>query len=164
VSSTGGRQNLDRLARFERLRFPKDAADKFRSSVMKRVTAAIAIALSAASFSPAEAQLGTNLQFRTPLNYRFSVQPRSHVFFYNRQRHRWHHRHRKQFLPVLAGPAVIYQNGDIGIPPEEEYTASVPVPVVQPVVYRIGETGGCGVQRVNVPGSRGRTNVNIWRC
>ena len=132
---------------------------------MKPVTAAIAIALCTMSFSGAEAQLSTNLQFRTPLNYRFSVQPKSHVFYYNRRHHPgWRHRHRKQYLPVLAGPAVIYQNGDIGVPPEEEFTASVPAPLVQPVVYRRGDSGACGVQQVNVPGSHGRTNVNIWRC
>lgn len=133
---------------------------------MKRVTAAVAIALSTAAFSPAEAQFGTNLQFNTPLNYRFSVQPKSHVFAYNRQRHHhgWRHRHRTQFLPVLAGPAVIYQNGDIEIPRAEELTASVPTPVARPVVYRLGETGGCGLQQVGVPGSQGRTTVNIWRC
>jgi hypothetical protein len=131
---------------------------------MKRVTAAIAIALTTATFTPAEAQLSTNLQFRTPLNYRFSVQ--SHVFAYNQQRHRhgWRHRHRTQFLPVLAGPAVIYQNGDIEIPPANELTASVPPPVAQPAVYRAGETGGCGLQQVGVPGSHGRTTVNVWRC
>jgi hypothetical protein len=137
---------------------------------MKRVTAAIAIALAALSFTsmsstPAEAQ-ALNLQFKTPLNYRFSVQPKSHVFAYNRHRHHhgWRHRHRAHALPVLAGPAVIYQNGDIGIPPEDEYTASVPAPAAQPVVYRLGEIAGCGLQQVSVPGSKGRTSVNIWRC
>lgn len=132
---------------------------------MKRMTAAIAIALCTVAFSPAEAQFGTNLQFNRPLNYRFSVQPKSHVFAYNRQRHHnaWRHRHRTQFLPVLAGPAVIHQNGDIEIPPAQELTASVP-PVTNPVVYRLGETGGCGLQQVGVPGSNGRTTVNIWRC
>ena len=137
---------------------------------MKRVTAAIAIALAALSFTPASiapaAAQALNLQFQTPLNYRFSVLPKSHVFAYNRHRpHRgWRHRHRAQVLPVLAGPAVIYQNGDIGLPPEEEYTASVPGPVAQPVVYRLGETAGCGLQQVSVPGSKGRTSVNVWRC
>jgi len=136
---------------------------------MKRVTAAIAIALAALSFTPmsftpAEAQV-PNLQFQTPLNYRFSVQPKSHVFAYNRRHHHgWRHRHRAHVLPIITGPAVIYQNGDIGIPPEDEYTASVPAPVAQPVVYRLGETSGCGVQQVNVPGSKGRTSVNVWRC
>ena len=24
--------------------------------------------------------------------------------------------------------------------------------------------GGCGLQQVGVPGSQGRTTVNIWRC
>jgi len=132
---------------------------------MKRVTAAIAIALSAVSFSPAEAQ-APNLQFQTPLNYRFSVQPRSHVFFYNRNRHHhaWRHRHhRRQVLPVLAGPAVIYQNGEIGIPPQI-ITGSIPAPSVQPVIYRLGSTGGCDRQQVHVPGSKGRTAVNVWRC
>jgi len=133
---------------------------------MKRVTAAIAIALTTATFTPAEAQLSTNLQFRTPLNYRFSVQPKSHVFAYNQQRHPqgWRHRHRTQFLPVLAGPAVIYQNGDIEIPPANQFASSIPAPLAQPVLHRVGETGGCGLQQVGVPGSQGRTTVNIWRC
>jgi len=132
---------------------------------MKRMTAAIAIALSAMSFSPAEAQ-APNLQFQTPLNYRFSVQPRSHVFFYNRDRHHhaWRHRyHHRQALPVLAGPAVIYQNGEIGIPPQI-ITGSIPAPSVQPVIYRLGSMGGCDRQQVHVPGSKGRTAVNVWRC
>ena len=132
---------------------------------MKRMTAALAIAFCAVSFTPAEAQLSTNLQFQTPLNYRFSVQPRSHVFSYNRRHHHgWRHRHRKPFLSGFAGPAVIYQNGDIRVPPQEDYTASAPAPVAQPVVYRIGEAGACGIQQVNVPGRRGRATVNIWRC
>jgi hypothetical protein len=135
---------------------------------MKRVTAAIAIALSAVSFSPAEAQLNPNLQFRTPLNYRFSVQPKSHVFAYNRHRHpRHHHRHwrhhHRDYLPLLAGPAVIYPNGDIGIPPLRDLTPAVPT-TAQPVVYRVGENEKCGVQKVSVPGSQGTTTVNIWRC
>ncbi len=132
---------------------------------MKRVAAAILVLLSASAFSPATAQV-PNRQFQQPLNYRFSVLPKSHVFFYNRHRHRhgWRHRHHRQFLPVLAGPAVIYQNGDVGIPPA--YTGSVPaVPTVAtPVVYRLGQNGGCDRQQVNVPGSHGRTAVNIWRC
>lgn len=132
---------------------------------MKRMTAAIAIALCAASipFAAAEAQV-PNLQFRTPLNYRFSVLPRSHVFAYNRQQHPgWRHRHhRALFLPRLAGPAVLYQNGEIGIPPEAP--SAIPATPVQPVVYRIGETGSCNRQQVNVPSSSGRSSVNIWRC
>lgn len=132
---------------------------------MKRMTAALAIVLCAASFTPAEAQLSTNLQFQTPLNYRFSVQPRSHVFSYNRRHHHgWRHRHRKPYLAGFAGPTVIYQNGDIAIPPEDDYVASIPAPAAQPVVYRIGETGACGIQQVNVPGRQGRATVNIWRC
>lgn len=131
---------------------------------MKRMTAALMFVLTAAASSPAEAQFGTNLQFRTPLNYRFSVQPRSHVFGYNQQqRHHWRYANRAHFYPGLRGPAVIYQNGEIGIPPEQQYTAAVPV-VANPVVYRVGQTGSCGLQQVNVPGSSGRTSVNIWRC
>jgi hypothetical protein len=134
---------------------------------MKRMTAAFVFVLAAAASSPAEAQFGTNLQFRTPLNYRFSVQPRSHVFGYNQQHHRhhWRYANRAHFYPGLRGPAVIYQNGEIGIPPED-YTASVPAaPVIAtPVVYRIGQTGSCDVQQVHVPGSKGRTAINIWRC
>ena len=137
---------------------------------MKRVTAAIAIALSAfvisgMTFSPVEAQT-TNLQFNRPLDYRFSVQPRSHVFSYNRQHrhHAWRHRHRTQFLPVLAGPAVIYQNGDIGIPQEEDRLSAAVPTTAQPVVYRLGERGGCGLQQLSVPGSKGQTTINVWRC
>ncbi len=132
---------------------------------MKRMTAAIAIALSAASFSPAEAQ-APNLQFQAPLNYRFSVQPKSHVFFYNRNRHHhgWRHRHpRGPSLPLPAGPAVIYQNGEIEIPPQT-IASSLAASVVQPVVYRIGGTGGCDRQQVHVPGSQGGATVNVWRC
>lgn len=129
------------------------------NSVMKRMTAAIAIALCTVSFSGAEAQM-TSLQFRAPLNYRIPVMPRSYVFN-NARRH--HHR-RAQFFPGFRGPAVIYQNGEIGIPPENDVTASVPLPAVQPVVYRLGETGGCALQQQNVPGTHGRTIVNIWRC
>ncbi len=128
---------------------------------MKRVTAAAAIALSLGANAPADAQV-PNRQFQTPLNYRFSVMPRSHVFSYNRQRppHGSRHRHHAHYLPALAGPAVIYQNGEVGIPP----SAAPAVPAfAQPVVYRIGETG-CGLQQVVVEGSRGRTGVNIWRC
>ena len=132
---------------------------------MKRVTAAIAIALSAVSFTPAEAQ-APNLQFRQPLNYRFSVLPKSHVFAYNRRPHHgWrHHHHRRQFLSGFHGPIVIYQNGDIGILPEQDYVGSVPGPVAQPVVYRLGQSSGCDRQQVSVPGSKGRTTVNIGRC
>lgn len=133
---------------------------------MKRMTAALAIALSTAAFSPAPAEAQVpNLQFQTPLNYRFLVQPRSHVFSYNRRHnHGWRHLHRRQFLSGFAGPLVIYQNGDIGVPPDEDYTASIPAPAAQPVVYRLGETGGCGREQVNVPGSKGRATVNVWRC
>lgn len=132
---------------------------------MKRVTAAFALALLLGAASPANAQFGTNLQFQTPLNYRFSVQPRSHVFQSQRQRY-GRYANRAHFYPGLRGPAVIYRNGEIGLLPEQEYTASLPaVPVVaHPVVYRLGQTGGCEVQQVHVPGSRGRTAVNIWRC
>lgn len=132
---------------------------------MKRVTAAIAIALSTASFTPAEAQFGTNLQFRTPLNYRFSVLPKSHVFQYNRHRHHaWRYRGgRIAGLPVLRGPAVIYESGEIGVPPPAAVIPT-PAPGVQPVVYRIGERGGCGREQLQVPGSNGRTTINVWRC
>jgi hypothetical protein len=131
---------------------------------MKRVTAAIALALSAAAFEPATAQ-APNLQFQTPLNYRFSVMPKSHVFSYNRRpHHHWHHRHHARFYPAMRGPAVIYQNGEIGIPPEQAVTPPAVSVVATPVVYRIGETGGCGRQQLTVPGSKGRTTINVWRC
>lgn len=100
-----------------------------------------------------------------PLNYRFPVLPRNHSFNTQRQhRHGWRHRHHRYGgLPVLRGPAVIYQNGEIGYPDDrEDITATVPA--AQPVVHRVGDTGQCNVQQVRVPGSQGRTTVNIWRC
>lgn len=131
---------------------------------MKWMTAAFAIALCTLGFAgtAAEAQT-TSLQFRAPLNYRFPVMPRSHVFSHHRHRHPgWHRHHRRaQYLPVFRGPAVIYQNGEIGIPPENP---APPLPVAWPVVHRLGETGGCDLQQLDVPGSRGRTTVNVWRC
>lgn len=137
---------------------------------MKRTIAALALVfvpaftLSPAALSPAQAQ-ALNLQFQAPLNYRFSVLPKSHVFFYNRHRHHhgWRHRHhRRQYLPLLAGPSVIYRD-EVEMPPQRVTAPAVPI-VAHPVVHRIGETGPCGVERINVSGSRGRTNVNIWRC
>lgn len=131
---------------------------------MKRVTAAIAFMLSAVVFEPAAAQV-PNLQFQTPLNYRFSVLPRSHVFAYNRRPHHhhgWRHRHHRH-IAGFRGPLVVYQNGDTELPEQAITPPAVPT-IAHPVVYRIGETGACGVQQVNVGGSRGRTNVNIWRC
>lgn len=135
---------------------------------MKKLTAAIAIAFFVLSGASAQAQFSMNPQFRTPLNHRSPATPRSHVFAPRHHRHhahRRHHRHRIfQPLPILAGPAVIYRNGDIEIPPEHEITGAVEPPVAEPVVYRLGESGGCDLQQVNVPGSHGRTTVNIWRC
>lgn len=79
--------------------------------------------------------------------------------------HHHHHRRHRHFtgLPVLAGPAVIYQNGAIEIP-DEEPVAAIPQVPVQPVVYRVGSSGACDVQQVRVRGEAGRTTVNIWRC
>lgn len=131
---------------------------------MKRMTIAIALALSTATFSSAAAQV-PNLQFQTPLNYRFSVMPRSHVFSYNRRPHGWHHRrHHARFLPGLRGPAVIHRNGEIEFPPEQTVSLPAVPTVATPVVYRFGESGGCAREQIAVPGSRGRTTVNIWRC
>ncbi len=135
---------------------------------MKRLTAAIALAAAALALPANVAQAQTtSLQFRAPLNYRFPVTPRSHAFSYNRPRHPgWHHRrHRRAvYLPALRGPAVIYQNGEIGVPPQQAITSSISASAAQPVVHRIGETGGCGLQQVDVPGSHSRTLVNVWRC
>jgi hypothetical protein len=134
---------------------------------MKSITAALALAACALAFATAKAEAQTtSLQFRAPLNYRFPVMPRSHAFNYNRQRHHAGHRHRRhaRFFPALRGPAVVYQNGEIGIPPESGITAAMPLPIAQPVIHRIGETGGCGLQQLDVPGHRGRTTVNVWRC
>ncbi len=134
---------------------------------MKKMTAALALAISAFCFSaaPAQAQLMQGLQFQRPLNYRFPVMPRSHVFNYNRNRHHAHRHHRRaQSLPLLRGPAIIYRNGDIGIPPERVVTEpAVPV-IAHPVVHRIGDTGGCEVEHLKVRGSQGHTTVNVWRC
>lgn len=131
---------------------------------MRRVTAALAIAACALAF-PAKAQAQTiNLQFRAPLNYRFPVVPRSHTFTHRGHHAGHHHRGHAGFFPALRGPAVIYRNGEIGIPPESGITAAVPLPVAEPVIHRIGETGGCGLQQLDVPGHRGRTTVNVWRC
>lgn len=144
---------------------------------MKKTTAAVALvfAVSFAAFSGVEsnsAQAASNTPpFRAhginrPLDYRFPVTPRNYSYANRHHRYGWRHPRRFQPLPALAGPMVIYQNGEIGIPPQEEFTGSVPqvhIPL-QPVVHRIGETGACDVQLVNVPGSMGRTTVNIWRC
>ena len=104
-------------------------------------------------------------RFNQPLNYRFPVLPRSYVFNARTHRHGWrhrHHRHRFVGLPVISGPAVIYQNGEIEVPNDNDITGALPV---QPVLYRVGTPGRCDVQSVNVPSSeRGRTTVNIWRC
>lgn len=129
---------------------------------MKRAITAFAIFLSAAAFSSgAQAQL-TNLQFRQPLNYRFPVVPPRNVYNPYRPPYDYRQRNRRaQFLPRLTGPAIVYQNGEIGIPPDPAYE---PPMIAHPVVHRIGSTGGCDVQHVQVPGSRGRTSVNIWRC
>ncbi|HRF09941.1 MAG TPA: hypothetical protein PL193_15030 [Xanthobacteraceae bacterium] len=135
---------------------------------MKRMTAALTITACALAFAPARAEAQTtSLQFRAPLNYLFPVTPRSHAFNYGRHRHHaghHHRRHRAALFPGLRGPAVVYQNGEIGIPPEANETAAMPLPVAQPVIHRIGETGGCGLQQLDVPGHRGRTTVNVWRC
>lgn len=131
---------------------------------MKAMIAALAVAVLALALTPSQAEAQTtSLQFRAPLNYRFPVMPRSHAFHYGRKRHHaghHHRRHRASFFLGLRGPAVVYQNGEIGIPPKTDR----PLPVAQPVIHRIGETGGCGLQRLDVPGHRGRTTVNVWRC
>ncbi|HMN51034.1 MAG: hypothetical protein KF794_11585 [Xanthobacteraceae bacterium] len=146
---------------------------------MKLVTAAALAALlsaiaafaTAAPASAKDAAVAANAQpFRAyginrPLNYRFPVLPRNHSFNAQRPHHPgWQHRPRRQTgFPILRGPAVIYQNGEIGLPDErEDVTAAIPT--AQPVVHRVGDTGQCNVQQVRVPGSQGRTTVNIWRC
>jgi hypothetical protein len=144
---------------------------------MKKTTAAVALmfAVSLAAFSIAEsnsAQAASNTPpFRAhginrPFDYRFPVTPRNYSVANRYHRYGWRHHRRFQPLPALAGPMVIYQNGEIGIPPHEEFTGSIPnAPIsAQPVVHRVGETGACDVQQVNVPGSLGRTTINIWRC
>lgn len=144
---------------------------------MKRMTAVIVIALSAASFSDAtarDAQVAASAPapFRAfsanrPLGYRFVAPQRRHAVAPRHHRHHIRHRHHRhrffQPLPILTGPAVIYRNGDIDIP-EEEITGAIEPPVAAPVIHRLGETGDCNLQQVNVRGSRGRTTVNIWRC
>jgi hypothetical protein len=142
---------------------------------MKKMTAALlaACGIAAATFatSPAganEANVAAHPPFRAhginrPLNYRFPVLPRNHSFHARTHRHGWrHHHHRFTGLPVLTGPAVIYQSGEIELPPEHDITGALPI---RPVIYRVGTSGSCDVQSVNVPSSvRGRTTVNIWRC
>lgn len=134
---------------------------------MRHVTAVLAVVASilALAATGAAAQT-TSLQFRAPLHYRFPVMPRSHAFHYARRHHHAGHRHRRhaRFYPALRGPAVVYQNGEIGIPPEPAVARAVPAPVAHPVIHRIGETGGCGLQQLDVAGSRGRTTINVWRC
>ena len=134
---------------------------------------ALAGGILAATSAPAranDAAVAAHPPFRAhginrPLNYRFPVLPRNHSFHARTHRHGWrhrHHHHRFVGLPVLSGPAVIYQNGEIEIPNDGDITGALPV---QPVIYRVGVSGACNVQRVNVPSSeRGRTIVNIWRC
>lgn len=135
---------------------------------MKQLTAAVAFAFFVLGGASAQAQISANPQLRTPPAYRLPVTPRSHAFAYRYHRHHVHRRHyRYRFfppLPVLAGPAVIYRNGDVEIPPEHEITGSIAPPVAEPVVHVLGESGGCDLQQVNVPGGLGRTTVNIWRC
>lgn len=134
---------------------------------MKSVIVVLAVAACALALATAKAEAQTtSLQFRAPLNYRFPVVPRSHTFTHRRphQHAGHHHRRHARFFPALRGPAVIYQNGEIGILPESGVTAAIPLPVAQPVIHRIGETGGCGLQQLDVPGHRGRTTVNVWRC
>jgi hypothetical protein len=127
------------------------------------------IGLAASPAAAKDANVAAHPPFRAhginrPLNYRFPVLPRNHSFNTRTHRHGWRHRHHHRFvgLPVLTGPAVIYQNGEIELPYDDDITGALPV---QPVVYRIGVSGACDLQRVNVPSpARGRTTVNIWRC
>ncbi len=146
---------------------------------MKQWTAALVaacglIAVTAGS-TPAganEAAVAAHPQFRAyginrPLNYRFPVVPRNYTFNARTHRYGWrhrHHHHRFVGLPVLSGPAVIYQNGEIEVPTDNDITGALPPAVVQPVIYRVGVSGACNVQQVNVRGERGRTTVNVWRC
>jgi hypothetical protein len=119
-----------------------------------------------------EAAVAAQPRFRAhginrPLNYRFPVLPRNHSFNARTHRHGWrhrHHHHRFVGLPVLSGPAVIYQNGEIELPDDNDITGALPPPIVQPVIHRLGVSGACDLQRVNVRGERGRTTVNVWRC
>ena len=119
-----------------------------------------------AAHPPFRAQPFRAYGINRPLNYRFPVLPRNHSFHARTHRHGWRHRHHRHHrftgLPVLTGPAVIYQNGEIELPAENDITGALPV---RPVIYRVGTAGRCDVQSVNVPSSvRGRTIVNIWRC
>lgn len=148
---------------------------------MKKLAAALILLLSAGIFgvpaaSARDAQVAANaprsVPFRAyginrPLFNRAPVLQRNHSF-HRTHRHGWRNRHHHRFtgLPVITGPVVIYQNGDIGIPPyDDDITASIPAPPVQPVVYRAGTTGGCSLQIVPVRAWHGgRTTVNVTRC
>lgn len=135
---------------------------------MKRVTAAFALAIAALSFTavPAQAQAANSPHLRQPMQYRFPILPRRHALNENRPHRHLRHRHHRRpyYLSGFRGPAVIYRNGYIGIPPEHDaLEPAVPV-IAHPVVYRLGETSGCDVEHLNVRSSRGRITVNVWRC
>lgn len=102
-----------------------------------------------------------------PFYNRAPAMRRNHSFrHYRTHRHGWRHRHHRRFTgwPAISGPAVIYRNGDVGILPDDDITASIPAPVAEPVVHRVGSRGACDLERVRVSGGEGRTTVNIWRC
>lgn len=139
------------------------------AAALAALLSALAVFASTAPSPAKDSNVAANAQrFRAhsvnrPLNYNFPVTPRNHAFNARTHRHGWRHRHHRfAGLPLLTGPAVIYQNGEIGFENGGDITTSVPA--AQPVVYRLGETGNCNVQQVRVPGSQGRTTVNIWRC
>jgi hypothetical protein len=146
---------------------------------MKKMTAALLAACGLIGFAgtslPAsanEAAVAAHPPFRAystnrPLNYRFPVVPRNQAFNARTHRYGWrhrHHHHRFAGLPVLSGPAVIYQNGEIELPTDNDITGALPQTSVRPVIYRVGTSGACNAQPVNVPGQYGRTTVNVWRC
>jgi hypothetical protein len=94
---------------------------------------------------------------------RFQPRPRfAHRFH---RTHRYGHRgYRHRRIVGLYGPAVINRYGAIEQLEENDIVAAIPEEPVRPVIHRLGTSGDCHVQQVRVPGSYGRTTVNLWRC
>lgn len=135
---------------------------------MIRFLAAAAFALAVLiatppALSPAEAGEAAVRVHRAAPAVRFQQRPRfSHRF---QRTHRFGHRgYRHRRIVGLYGPAVINRYGAIEQPEENDIVAAIPEEPVRPVIHRLGTSGDCHVQQVRVPGSHGRTTVNLWRC
>jgi hypothetical protein len=98
---------------------------------------------------------------------RYQPRPRfSHRFQRpHRHGHRGFRKRRIVGIAPLYGPAVINRYGAIeNLPAENEILNSIPQEPVRPVIHRLGTRGDCHVEQVRVPGTYGRTTVNLWRC